>query len=576
MAKKNSHHSRIQIMFCTIITGFLLVTVRLYYWQVINAKSSQSAIFQQSTNTITLRGKRGKIFAAQGELLVGNQSAWDIYLNKNELDISKEELFNKLVELYGSLQDLDDLDQDHFFQTNLEEFSLSLNQSIDRDTNWIKIFDTVPEEFKNEIIDLNIAGIHPFEVEVRYYPEGSMAAHLTGFVGKTQDNEPIGYFGVEGALNKELEGQTKIISYKKDAKGNFLADQEYEPYKLDGRDITLTIHRDIQFLVEKVLAEGIEQYHSQSGEIVVMDPKTGAVLALATWPHYQQAIYQQFNTQEYKNPALASLYEPGSTFKVITVATGIDLGVITPDTECTKCAGPRTIGRYTINTWNKEFNPNITMFEALRKSDNTAMVFVSEKIGANRFTEYIKRFGISESLSLDLQEDKNTPFPQRIGPIELATISFGQGISTNTMQLTRALCVIAYNGIMMKPYIVSSVYDSQTDELIQYEPQEQRAVIKPETAQTVTQMMIHSAPSRNNWINTNYLVAGKSGTSQIPSEAGGYKDSGTIASFVGFAPADDPKFVMTVKLTEPLVDQWGATTAVPIWYEIADKLILML
>lgn len=575
--RNQSHiHQRLKVSFWTIIFCFLLVSIRLFYWQVINANSSQTIIDQQSTNKITIRGKRGNIYTAEGTLLVGNQVAWDLYLNKKELEISLDELVNTITKSYDDLKKNEDIEISNYFSIEKDEFKNSLVQTVSREANWIKIFSEIPTEFKSAVLNQKIVGIHAFETETRYYPESSMAAHVTGFVGKDHEDKQVGYFGIEGALNKELASQTKTISYKKDAKGASFADQELDFSNLDGREITLTIRRDIQFIVEKALEEGIKKYDSQSGEIVVMEPSTGAILAVATWPHYDQANYSNFSTETFKNPTLSNLYEPGSTFKVITLATGIDMGLISPETECNKCAGPRTIGRYTINTWNKEFHPNITMIEALRKSDNTAMVFVSEMIGAKKFSEYIKNFGISESLNIDLQEDRDTPFPKNIGPIELATISFGQGISTNTMQMTRAISVIANNGMMMKPYIVSSVYDPQTEETIDYSPQELRRVIKPETAQTISKMMVHSAPNRNNWINKHFSVAGKSGTAQIPSETGGYKESGTIASYIGFAPADKPKFVMMVKLTEPQLDQWGATTTVPLWYEIADKIILLL
>jgi len=576
MNNQSHLQQRLKISFGLVIFCFLLITVRLFYWQVINAKSSQTIINQQSTNMITIRGKRGSIYSAEKNLLVGNQTAWDVYLNKNELQIDIDELETQLVSIYEELLQTEEFKNHNFFSLDKSEFKNTLHQLVAKDVNWIKILSEIPSELNSLISQLKIDGLHSYETEVRYYPESSMAAHLTGFVGKDQNDNQVGYFGIEGSLNKELAAQTKIISYKQDAKGASFADQELDFSNLDGRDVILTIRRDIQYIVEKALEEGIKKYDSQSGEIVVIEPSTGAILAVATWPHYNQSTYSNFQTEIFKNPTLSNLYEPGSTFKVLTLATGIDLGLITPDTQCTKCAGPRTIGKYTINTWNKEFHPNITMNEALKKSDNTAMVFVSEMIGEEKFTEYIKNFGISEQLKIDLQEDRETPFPKHIGPIELATISFGQGISTNTMQMTRAVAVIANNGIMMKPYIVSSVYDPQTKEVIEYQPQELRRVIKPETAQAVTNMMVHSAPDRNNWINKNFSVAGKSGTSQIPSETGGYKESGTIASYVGFAPADQPKFVMMVKLTEPQLDQWGATTAVPLWYEIADKIILLL
>jgi cell division protein FtsI/penicillin-binding protein 2 len=166
--------------------------------------------------------------------------------------------------------------------------------------------------------------------------------------------------------------------------------------------------------------------------------------------------------------------------------------------------------------------------------------------------------------------------PDRLGPAELATTSFGQGVSANSLQIVRAVSAIANQGVMMRPTLVKEVYDPHTGEKINYEPQIVRRVVSADTAQTVTDMMVYAAPDRPEWVARNFAVAGKTGTSQIPSEDGGYKEEGTIASYVGFAPADDPQFVMLVKLTEPKASQWGATTAVPIWYDIANKVMMRL
>ena len=274
---------------------------------------------------------------------------------------------------------------------------------------------------------------------------------------------------------------------------------------------------------------------------------------------------------------MADLFEPGSTFKILTVAAGLDAGIINPDTACTKCSGPRKIGGYTIRTWNDQYNPGITMTEALAKSDNTAMIFVAQKLGANRFGQYMKDFGIGQNLDLDLQEDSDTPFPKKLGPAELATTSFGQGVSLNSFQLIRAAAAIANQGQMMKPTIVDSVYDPQTGKTIKYQPQEIRQVISTETATKVTKMMVKAAQKGEaQWIGKDYLVAGKTGTSQIPSPDGGYREEATIASFVGFAPPDDPEFIMLVKLVEPQSSPWAAETAAPLWFQTAEKLFLLL
>jgi len=321
----------------------------------------------------------------------------------------------------------------------------------------------------------------------------------------------------------------------------------------------------------------MNKYGAKSGEIIIMEPHTGKILAMATLPSYDPAHFSEYPTELYKNPSIVATYEPGSTLKVLTEAAGIDANKITPETTCPVCGGPRVFGKYTIRTWNDVYNPNITMTEALAKSDNTAMIYISDLVGANTFESYLKNFMIGEELHIDLQEDTSTPFPARFGPVELATISFGQGISTTSMQLMRAIGAIANGGIIMRPTIIEKVGDESGKETIM-EPQEEKRVISAQSAKKVVDMMITSAHSGEaQWAARDaYTVAAKTGTSQIPSPNGGYEEDKTIASFIGFAPAHDPAFIMLVKLVEPTSSPWAAETAAPLWYTIADDLLLML
>jgi cell division protein FtsI/penicillin-binding protein 2 len=260
----------------------------------------------------------------------------------------------------------------------------------------------------------------------------------------------------------------------------------------------------------------------------------------------------------------------------LTVAAGIDTGVISETTECDSCAGPRTIGKYTLRTWNDQYTPNITMEDALAKSDNTAMIFIAEKLGADRFQEYLKKFGIGQSTQVELQEDTTPPFPSKWGPVELATISFGQGISTNTLQIVKAVSAIANKGVLVKPRLIEKVIDSSQGEELEVKTQELGQVIKPETAERVTRMMVYAAQhGEAQWIvSKTHEVAGKTGTSQV-AEAGQYLEDKTIASFIGFSPPDNPKFIMMVKLVAPQSSPWAAETAAPLWYKIADRLYLL-
>jgi cell division protein FtsI/penicillin-binding protein 2 len=205
------------------------------------------------------------------------------------------------------------------------------------------------------------------------------------------------------------------------------------------------------------------------------------------------------------------------------------------------------------------------------------MIFVAELLGQEKFSEYLKKFGIGQNLALDLQDDSSTYFPKKIGPVELATISFGQGISTNSLQLMRAVNTIANKGILLEPKIIEKVYDHQLQEEIQVDRQIGERVISAETAALVTEMMVSAAEhGEAQWIaSKRYKVAAKTGTSQVADPAGGYKSDETIASFIGFAPATDPQFTMLVKLENPKSSPWAAETAAPLWYKTADKLMIL-
>lgn len=323
--------------------------------------------------------------------------------------------------------------------------------------------------------------------------------------------------------------------------------------------------------------KGITKYGAKAGEVIIMEPTTGKILASASEPKYDQEKFTDYEATLYKNPAVADVFEPGSILKTLTVAIGIDTGAIEPDTTCPVCDGPRHIDKYTIRTWNDVYNPNINMADALAKSDNTAMIFVAEQVGVDKFREYLEKFGLGEELDVELHEDYLTPFPEKWGPVELATRSFGQGIAVSDLQIVRAVAAIANQGILMRPTVVEKVI-LPTGEELPVEPQEVRRVVSAETAEKVTGMMVHAAQSGEaQWVYSDtHTVAAKTGTSQIPAENGGYKEDATIASFIGFAPPDNPQFVMLVKLVEPQSSPWAAETAAPLWYDIAEKLFLSL
>ncbi|MBP9819417.1 penicillin-binding protein 2 [Candidatus Woesebacteria bacterium] len=552
---------------------FIAVTIRLGYWQIIRGHELSMVAEDQYSRSITRSGKRGEIYTTDGHVLVTNEQVYRLFAQPNILvdppDTVAKQLASLLVEPASTSADTKD---------SLFAITSSIAKQLNEDKAWVNLRFTVSEDTKRTIENLRIKGIGFDPFDKRSYPEASMAAHVLGFVGKNEQGQDLGYFGLEGSLEKELKARSLTNTVLIDTLGSLVqADGSFSNAVLDGRSVTTTLRRDVQHLAESQLKAGMEQYGARAGEIIIMEPTTGKILGLASFPNYDPTKFYAANPELYKNPSLTTLYEPGSTFKVLTVAAAIDAGVISRNTECTKCSGPREFGKYTIRTWNDSYNPGISMEQALAKSDNTAMIFDSELLGEDRFKTYLENFQIGKPIAIELQEDTSTPFPNRWGPVELATISFGQGITTNSLQMLRAIAAIANRGALMRPQIIEKVSDPLSGEMIENRPQVVTQVVSPQTAATVTDMLVTAAKSGEaQWIaSRTHSVAGKTGTAQIPIE-GGYAEDRTIASFVGFAPPHDPKFIMLVKLVEPTTSPWAAETAAPLWYKVADKLYLLL
>lgn len=568
-------------LFLLIVGGlFLIILSRLFYWQIVKGSELYAEAEEQYRRSSTKTGTRGLIYTADGHILVGNQTVYRAFAQPQTITQDPVTLAKTLTPLflkeYEPYKTASSEAERALVSAELEN---SLIEKISKkESKWVSLISNMPDSVRQEVSALQLHGIGFDPIEVRSYPEASMAAHLVGFVGKNEQGEDTGYFGIEGGLDQELKGRQLKTTILADAHGQQLtAEHQSKNGNLSGRDVTLTIRRDLQYLAETKLKQGIEKYGAKSGEIIIMDPRTGKILALAAQPTFNPASFYSFDPKTYANPSLSSVYEPGSTFKLITVAAGLQEKVITPDTQCDTCSGPRVYGQYTIRTWNDQYHPNTTITEGLANSDNTAMIFVAEKVGAERMKKYLEAFGIGEPLHIDLQGDVATPFPQKWGPVELATISFGQGVSVSSLQLMRAVSAIANDGVMMRPQIVEGVSDPASGQFISSEPIKEREVITKETSDTLTNMMIEAAQhGEAQWTaSQTHMVAGKTGTSQV-AEAGGYDENRTIASFIGFSPPENPKFVMLVKLVRPTSSIWAAETAAPLWYSTAEDLFLSL
>ncbi len=409
---------------------------------------------------------------------------------------------------------------------------------------------------------------------VRYYPEKLMAAHVIGFLSK-DNNE--GHYGIEGGLDKELSGKQVTTLKNADVSGDGFVASNVLNQNLDGRDIYLTLDRNLQHLAETTLEEGLKTYGADRGEIIITEPKTGKILALAASPTYDPEKYFEYDTALYKNPSIVDYYEPGSTFKVITMAAAIDSGVVNPNTPCPVCGADWFIDGYRVHNWDGSHNGAIDMTTALEKSDNIALAWVGKLLGAERFQEYIKKFHFGQPLDLETEEDATTQTLATWRPIELANRAFGQGISVTSLQLVQAVGAIANEGKMMKLHLVDKAYDKASDTYYVTQPQVLEEVLTPETARTMSKMMQAAAQhgEAQYMYKNSSIIAGKTGTAQIPKKnGGGYEEEGTIASFIGFAPYDDPQFLMLVKYERPRTSIYAAETAAVTWKQLAEKLFI--
>ena len=558
--------NRLVIIQVCFVFAALIVVSRLFYWQILSGDKLDAIAQAQRESIREVPGNRGEILASDGFPLVTNQPSYLLYAYLPQIKLDAHEIATKLSPIL--------INSDKTQDSQIKDVYMDLSTKLSsKDKTWVSLSKNISEENKQMIESLNIGGLGFDKSQKRYYPEASMAAQLLGFVASDEKGNPRGYFGLEGKYDLELKGKSGFIRQEQDAQGKPIIIGDYEDISSrNGRTLKTHIDRGLQLTIENKLLNGLVKYGAVSGEVVLMDPNTGGILAMASYPNYEPSNFIEYNTAVYKLPSIADTYEPGSTFKSVVMASAIDAKLINPNSTCgPECNGPVQIANYNIKTWNEQYHPGQTMTQVLERSDNTGMVYVARQLGTKRFLDYIKRFGIGEPTQIDLQSETVLPLKNNWGEIDLATGSFGQGLAVTSIQMLRAVGAIANDGKLMEPHVVSQII-SET-ETIDIKPKIVRQVISKESADTVTEMMVAAVKSGEaKWISMkDYRIAGKTGTAQIPI-AGHYDKDRTIASFVGFAPADNPKFVMIVKLQEPKTSTWASETAAPLWMEIAKDL----
>lgn len=423
-----------------------------------------------------------------------------------------------------------------------------------------------------EIMAMDVFTVTAQPLPKRYYPEGRMAAHVLGFVA----GDRRGYYGLEGfydtflrANNTLLRGQAAAI------RDDRLPDSPFTPSYVQ-RDLVLTLDRSIQAMAEEELRKAIQLHRAEGGSVIILAPAGSAILAMASWPDFDPNQFTRVgDANAYRNPAVNDPYEPGSVFKLITYAAALEKGAITPQS---KFLDTQTFeyGEREIQNWDRTGHGQVTAAEALAESLNVTTAKIAVKLGKVEFYRAVKRFGFGQFTGAELAGEHRgwVKIPGKEGwyPADLAINSFGQGISVTPLQMANAVAAIASDGVLYRAHVVGQVVDGER--VVAIEPQALNRVISPATAHTLTRMMVDTVKRTPDVPIAGYSIAGKSGTAEIPLPSG-YVDQYTIASFAGFFPADDPQFVILVKLDRPKTSKWATYTAAPVFRSIIANLIQM-
>ncbi len=433
-----------------------------------------------------------------------------------------------------------------------------------------------PERYEY-IKSLNLTGIFAVPETYRYYVDENIGSQVIGFVGN-KDDKPHGFYGVEGYFNELLSGQPGYFKTEHDVAGRWIALSDKTVVEAqDGADIVLTIDRTVQFMTCKTLDEAVIKYGAKGGAIVVMDPYTGQIMAMCSNPDFNPNYYSKVDDAvAYNNESIFTAYEPGSIFKPIIMSSAIDLDRVTPESTF-EDPGSYKIDDFTIKNANEKVYGLTTMTGVLENSINTGMIYVSRQMGREAFNDYVKRFGFGEKTGIELDKEVagNISSIEKKGEVFMATASFGQGITVTPLQMAVAYSALANGGNLMKPYVVDAVRysDGREDKRA---PITIRRVISSRASVLLTGMLT-SVVTRGHSIKAaipGYYVAGKTGTAQVASGNGtGYLKDVQNHSFVGYAPSDDPRFVMVIKLDQPTATIFADGTTTPVFKQLASFIL---
>jgi cell division protein FtsI (penicillin-binding protein 3) len=542
------------IVCLSLLLGFVIVGCRLFYLQVLQAEVGAHQAQQQHQKTVVVHPDRGVIMDRQGHPLALNVEVASVYVRPPSLLNPKRTARSLAPVLHMPASQLRDL--------------FTRNQPF----VWVKRH--IPEAMARKLETMNISGIGLSKGPHRFYPKGELVSHIVGFAGIDSQ----GLEGLELQYEAYLRGEKNLVQYQRDALGRKIASlQNQKSFNLPtAYHLTLTVDEVIQFIAEEELAQAVFRSGAKSGSIVMMDPLTGAILAWALHPTFDPNHLNKFSAQDWRNRAVTDPYEPGSTLKIVVAAAALEEQVMAPDTLIYGGDGQMAVAGTIVHDPAK--TSWMTFSEAVAQSSNVGAIKIAMELGQERVFNYLKSFGFGEKTDIDLPGESSGILrePNSWSGRSLSSIAMGQEIAVTPIQMVVAMSVVANGGWVMTPYVVSSVVDSEGEAVLTKDPQPKRRPISSETAEALTRILetaVETGTGKRAKL-AQYRTAGKTGTAQkIDLQTGSYSSSKVIASFVGFAPVDQPRLAMLVVIDEPTIGNWGGEIAAPVFRKVAERVL---
>jgi len=514
---------RSKFLLIVIYLCFLAVLTRLFYWQVIKGSQLHEQAIAQIYKLEKILPRQGQVLSSDGYPLSLDYSYYRLALYKpnfqTDLDTILQEITNIKPEFATQNAKL------------LEKFR-------EPNQKWLEFLGEFTTSEKNQLA--TISGTNFQARQKRYYPEDTLAIDLI--------------LGLERFYKRQLSGQVGFKRNVIDATGSqLLTKKNWQKSEIDGQDVPTSLHRQVQYLVENTLKQGLVTYQADSASAIILEPKSGQILAMASVEASPSAFSKVKN--------ITHLFEPGSIFKPLVMTAALDSGAINSNWICTRCNQARVIGEDSINNWDKQFHPDSSLKDVITNSDNIGMSYIISHLGLDKFLDYYQKLKLNQKTGVELPGESVSPLKTYWSEIDLATASFGQGIALNQLQMLQAFNSIANDGLLVNAHLNTS-HQSQSSRVFS---EKSTNTIKEILAYAVDHSPVAKLKSKDM-----DSVCAKSGTAQV-AVAGKYGDN-TIGSYIGFYPCINPKYTMIVTISNAQTSQWGSSTAAPIWFELASHL----